>query len=180
MFFFESDMYAYHPSLRSKDGPPTRIEDVFTLPSPRKNHDLGAAGLRRPSHRPMGEGVSTYVVHVVHEARREGNQERHRAKAALAAQYADQQRRLAEGETLGEDEKKIDGKRLRTKRWLVPQEMPRLNFPKLTEGLLSSKRGLFKQSAIPSVSKASLPTVVAIDPFGDTATSGQQADSTSR
>ena len=86
-------------------------------------------------------------------------QERHRAKAALAAQYADQQRRLAEGETLGEDEKKIDGKRLRTKRWLVP-DAPVFR----TEGLLSSKRGLFKQSAIPSVSKASLPTVVAIDP----------------
>jgi len=66
---------------------------------------------------------------------------------------------LAEGETLGEDEKKIDGKRLRTKRWLVP-DAPVFR----TEGLLSSKRGLFKQSAIPSVSKASLPTVVAIDP----------------
>ena len=38
---------------------------------------------RRPSHRPMGEGVSTHGVHVVQEVRREENQERHRAKAAL-------------------------------------------------------------------------------------------------
>ena len=87
----------------------------------------------------MGEGVSTYVVHVIQEVRREDNQEKHRAKAALVAQYADQQRRLAEGETLGEDEKKIDGKRLRTKRWLVPQEMPRLNFPNRGPSLLEAR-----------------------------------------
>lgn len=101
-------------------------------------------------------------------------QERHRAKAALAAQYADQQRRLAEGETLGEDEKKIDGKRLRTKRWLVP-DAPVFR----TEGLLSSKRGLFKQSAIPSVSKDPIISRLSSRSIPDTATSGQQADSTS-
>ena len=145
------------------------------MPSPRKNHDLGAS-VQSDGVQVIARWEKAFQRTLSMSSKKHAErQERHRAKAALAAQYADQQRRLAEGETLGEDEKKIDGKRLRTKRWLVP-DAPVFR----TEGLLSSKRGLFKQSAIPSVSKASLPTVVAIDPFGDTATSGQQADSTSR
>ena len=36
------DMYAHYPSLRSADGPPTCLTDVFTLRSPRKNHVIGS------------------------------------------------------------------------------------------------------------------------------------------
>ena len=35
-------MYAHYPSLRSADGPPTCLTDVFTLRSPRKNHVIGS------------------------------------------------------------------------------------------------------------------------------------------
>lgn len=151
-------MYQHYPTLRSADGPPSRLGDVFSLGVPRKGFTLGAsvrtdgvqvvARWEKPFEKRLTMSATKHDEWVV----------RQKAKAALTEQYEDQQRRLAAGEKLAEGEALIDGKRVRTKR-KYDGDAPVF----LTTGLPTAERGLFKESAIPTKGGV-LPTVVAIDP----------------
>lgn len=148
-------MYQHHPELRSPDGPPTCVADVFNVASPRKGFELGAS-VRTDGIQFVARWEKPFMKQMTMSSAKHAQwAERQQAKAALAAQYSDQQRRLAAGEKLAKGEAKINGLRVRSKRKYEAAE-PVVH----SSGLLTSKRGLFSHTAIPKASTKALPTIV--------------------
>ena len=134
---------------------PTKLQDVFNLTSPRKNHELGASlqtdGIQLICRWEKDVQRTITVSTAKHEEYEKNKVE----KAKFLALYEEQQRR-----PLREGEQKIDGRRVRTK---IPSLQDKATA--LKSGLLDTSCGLFTYTAIEStIAKAALPTVVAIDP----------------
>lgn len=117
--------YANHPELR-KAGlvQPTCLADVVSVSVPRKGYELGA------SVRTDGVQVVARWEKASTETRTMGVKahakwlDRRRNKDQLLVDYADQQRRIVDGEKLREEETRIDGKRCRSKRRSIDRPLP--------------------------------------------------------